>query len=128
MTTQYVPDTLFHLDDPETSKTAAISLNGTDTEKVMHAIITLIDERGSLAPWEMERLYFDLRGRRNWPRRAFYDIHKRASQLKRQVKVLRGTGERVAPDNGRAAERLGLAFDATHCHALITKYMTGGKR
>lgn len=130
MTVEFAtPDTLFHLDDPETSQAAAINLDGTATETVMHAIVTLLEERGSLAPWEMERIYFDQRGRRGWPIRHFYDLHKRASQLKRQVGVLRGTGEKVAPPTGgRSAERLGLAFDATHCHALITKHMTGGKR
>lgn len=130
MSTEFAtPDTLFHLEDPSTSQTAAINLDGTATEAVMHAIVTLIDERGSLAPWELERIYHDQRGRRGWPIVAFYSVHRRASQLKKQVMVLRGTGEKVAaPPKGKPAERLGLAFDATQCHAVITKYMTGGKR
>lgn len=128
MSQSYAPDTLFHLDDPSTSQTAAINLDGTATETVCHAIVTLIDERGSLAPFELERIYHDVRGRRGWPIVAFYSVHKRASQLKRQIAVLRGTGEKVSPPNGKPAERLGLAFDATHCHAVITKHMTGGRR
>lgn len=72
MTTQFIPETLFHLDDPETSRLAAINLDGVASEQVCHAIVDLIDERGALAPWELERVYFDLRGRRGWPRIAFY--------------------------------------------------------
>ena len=126
--TEFTPDTLFHLDDPETSQLAAISLDGNATEQVCHAILTLIDERGSLAPFELERAYFDARGRRGWPVVAFYSIHRRASQMKKQIGVLRGTGEKVAPPEGRRAERLGLAMDITRAHAQITHYWTKGQR
>lgn len=128
MTVQFTPDTLFHLDDPATSEIAAVNLDGSATEQVMHAIVDLIHERGSLAPWELERIYHDQRGRRGWPIVAFYSVHKRASQLKKQVGVLRGTDERVAPPNGKAAERLGLACEVTHAHASITRFMSKGKR
>ena len=64
------PDTLFHLSDPETSQNAAINLDGHATEQVCHAIVDLIHERGAMAPWELERVYHDIRGRRGWRWRA----------------------------------------------------------
>ncbi len=127
--TSFEPSTLFHLDDPETSRLAAINLDGSAVEQVMHAIVDLIHERGSLAAWELERLYGDLRGRRGWPVVAYYSVHRRTSELKKHVGVLVATGERVAPPNGKSAERLGLNhIDVLEAHARITRYMTKGKR
>lgn len=48
--------------------------------------------------------------------------------MKRQIGVLRGTGERSAPEGGKAAERLGLTMDATRAHTEITRYWTKGNR
>ncbi len=122
MTENFAPDTLFHLTDPEVSQIAAVNLDGTDTERICHIIVDLIDERGALAPWELERFYHDLRGRRGWPQAAFHTVHKRASQMKVQMAVLRGTGEKVAPPKGKAAERLGLTMHSTQAHAAITRH------
>jgi len=118
----FAPDTLFHIDDPDTSKLAAISLDGTATERVMHSVIAILAERGPLAPYEVERIYFDLRGRRDWPVVAFYSIHRRMSQMKKQVGVLVGTGERSKPPTGKAAERLQITTTPTAAHAAITAY------
>ncbi|WP_157811268.1 hypothetical protein [Microbacterium lacus] len=122
--TTHDPQTLFHLDDPAVSREAAINLDGTATEKLMHAIVTLIQERGPLAPWELERAYHDVRGRRDWPIVGFYGVHKRASQLKKQVGVLQGAGDRVSPPVGKAAERLALTVEPVEAHRRITEYMT----
>lgn len=124
--TSFTPDTLFHLDDPDTSRTAAINLDGTATEQVCHAIIDLLDERGALAAWELERVYFDIRTRRGWPVVAFYSIHRRCSQMKKQIGVLRGTGTRTNPPGGKAAEVLGLSMHPTQAHATVTRHFTKG--
>lgn len=126
MSAPLITSELFHLNDPEVS--AAATPDEVATEQVMHAIVDLIDERGSLAPWELEQTYNDQRARRGWPRVAYYSIHKRASQMKRQIGVLRGTGEKVAKPGGKAAERLGLAGEATALHAEIRRHMTKGTR
>ena len=118
------PETLFHVGDPAVSREAAINLDGTATEKLMHAIVTLIDERGPLAPFELERIYHDVRGRRDWPQVGFYGVHKRASQLKKQVGVLQGAGDRVTPPMGKAAERLALTVEPVEAHRRISEYMT----
>ena len=117
---------LFHLTDPEVS--AAATPDEVATEQLMHAIVDLIVERGSLAPWELEQLYWDHRARRGWPTVGYYGVHKRASQMKRQLGVLRGTGERVAKPGGKPAERLGLDGEPTVIHATIRRYMTKGAR
>lgn len=119
-------DELFHLNDPEVS--AAATPDEVATEQVMHAIVDLIVERGSLAPWELEQLYWDHRARRGWPRVAYYSVHKRASQMKRQLGVLRGTGERATKPGGKPAERLGLNGEPTMLHATIRRHMTKGAR
>lgn len=126
MTRALATDELFHLSDPEVA--AAATPDEAATEQVCHAIIDLITERGSLAPWELEELYWDHRGRRGWPLVAYYSIHRRASQMKRQIGVLRGTGERVARPGGKAAERLGLNGEPVALHAQIRRYMTNGGR
>jgi hypothetical protein len=116
---------LAHVNDPTVSTAAAASLDPTATENVMHAIVTLIDEYGPLAPWELEQRYHAQRARRDWPLVAVYSVHRRASQVKKQVQVLAGNGDRVRPPGGKAAERLALTVEATAAHAAIRRYMRG---
>lgn len=108
---------LHHTDDPETSRTAAINLSGTRTEQVMHIVVDLLDQRGPMTPAELEHYYFDHRERELWPLVAFYSIHRRVSQMKRQVGVLRAVGRRDG------AELLNLADNAAQAHIDVTDYM-----
>lgn len=108
---------LHHRDDPDTSRTAAINLSGTATEKVMHVIVDLLAEHGPMTPAELERMYFDNQGRWDWPQVAFYSIHRRVSQMKRHAGVLIAVGRRDG------AQLLNLADNARQAHVDITEYM-----
>lgn len=112
---------LAHTGDPEVSHIAAISLSGTNTEKVMHVVVDLLDELGPQTPAELEHVYRSRAAVNDWPMVAFYSIHKRVSQLKKQVGVLRGTGLRWG-----GAERVDLATEPLKAHAQITAHMQGG--
>lgn len=107
---------LAHTFDPEESHVAAINLSGTNTEKVFHVIIDLLDQHGPMTPAELERMYFDLQGRWGWPQVAFYSIHRRVSQMKRQAGVLIGVGRRDG------AQLLNLADNARQAHMDVTDY------
>ncbi|MFF7293161.1 hypothetical protein ACFY9N_11585 [Microbacterium sp. NPDC008134] len=111
---------LVHSDDPDVSRTAAISLTGTNTEKVMHAIVDLLEELGPQTPAELEHVYQSRRAKNDWPIVAFYSVHKRASQMKKHIGVLRGTGIRWG-----GAERIELAAEPLSAHARITAHMQG---
>lgn len=111
------PFKLVHTDDPETSRTAAINLSGTRTEAVMHVIVDLLDHRGPMTPAELERHYFQHQQTQGWPQVAFYSIHRRVSQMKKQVGVLRAVGRRDG------AQVLGLVDDAQQAHLDVTDYM-----
>lgn len=112
---------LVHFDDPDVSRTAAISLTGTNTEKVMHAIVDLLSELGPQTPAELEHVYHSRRAVNDWPIVAFYSVHKRVSQMKKHIGVLRGTGIRWG-----GAERIDLADDALAAHGRITAHMQDG--
>lgn len=110
------PMTLVHLDDPEVSRIAAINLSGTATEKVMHVIVDLLAEHGPMTPAELERMYFDNQGRWDWPQVAFYSIHRRVSQMKKQAGVLIAVGRRDG------AQLLNLADNARQAHVDVSDY------
>lgn len=111
---------LAHRDDPEVSHIASISLSGTATEKVMHAVVDLLAELGPQTPAELEHVYRSRRMVNDWPLIAFYSVHKRISQMKKHIGVIRGTGVRWG-----GAERVELADDALRAHARITAHMQG---
>lgn len=111
---------LSHRDDPTVSKIAAINLNGTATEQVMHAVVDLIDELGPQIPATLERAYRSRRMVNDWPQVAFYSIHRRISQMKKHIGVLEGTGHRES-----GAERVGLTCDRMTAHTRITAHMNG---
>lgn len=112
---------LVHLDDPDVSHTAAISLSGTNTEKVMHAVVDLLAELGPQTPAELEHVYHSRRAVNDWPLVAFYSVHKRVSQMKKHIGVVRGTGQRWG-----GAERVDLAAEPLKAHAQITAHMQDG--
>ncbi|WP_136057293.1 hypothetical protein [Microbacterium sp. K24] len=109
---------LAHKDDPEVSHLAATGLSRTRTEAVMHAVVDLLDELGPRTPAELEHEYDARRARMEWPRMAPYNVHKRVSQMKKHLRVLRGSGIRDA-----GAERVELTTDALRAHGLIKAHM-----
>jgi hypothetical protein len=111
-------DRLSHRDDPEVSHIASISLSGTNTEKVMHAVVDLLAENGPQTPAELEHLYRSRRMVNDWPQVAFYSVHKRISQMKKHIGVLRGTGIREG-----GAERVDLTTEPLKAHGRITAHM-----
>lgn len=121
MTVQFTPDRLAHRDDPEVSKITAISLSGTNTERVMHIVVDLLDELGPQTPAELEHVYRSRAAVNDWPMVAFYSVHKRVSQMKKHISVLEGTGTRWG-----GAERLQLAVEPLAAHGKITAHMQGG--
>lgn len=108
--------TLHHTDDPDTSRVAAINLSGTATERVMHAIVDVLDAHGPMTPAELERHYFQHQAVNDWPVVAFYSIHRRVSQMKRQVQVLIAVGRRDG------AQVLDLATNPRQAHVDVTAY------
>ncbi|RBO73479.1 hypothetical protein DSP71_04810 [Microbacterium sp. H6] len=111
---------LAHTGDPEVSHIAAISLTGTNTEKVMHVVVDLLHELGPQTPAELEHVYRSRRAVNDWPQVAFYSIHKRVSQMKKHIRVLRGTGIRAG-----GAERVELAMEPLRAHTHVTTHMQG---
>lgn len=112
---------LFHLGDPGVSETAAISLSGTDTEKVMHVIVGLLEELGPQTPAELEHVYRSRALINDWPMIAIYSVHRRVSQMKKHIGVVEGSGVRWG-----GAERVQLATDPLAAHGKITAHMQGG--
>lgn len=121
MTVQFTPDRLAHRDDPEVSKITAISLSGTNTERVMHVVVDLLDELGPQTPAELEHVYRSRAASNDWPMVAFYSVHKRVSQMKKHIRILTGTGVREG-----GAERLQLTTEPLKAHGKITAHMQGG--
>ena len=121
MTVQFTPDRLSHRDDPEVSKITAISLSGTNTERVMHIVVDLLDELGPQTPAELEHVYRSRAASNDWPMVAFYSVHKRVSQMKKHIRILTGTGVREG-----GAERLQLTTEPLKAHGKITAHMQGG--
>ena len=111
---------LAHRDDPEVSHIAARSLTKSRTERVMHIIVDLLVELGPQTPAELESVYRDRRATEEWPLFAPYSIHKRVSQMKKQVGVLVGTGIRSG-----GAERVDLALEVLRAHGRIKAHMQG---
>lgn len=109
---------LHHRDDPDTSRTAAINLSGTATERVMHAVVDILDTHGPMTAAELERHYFQHQQVNDWPVVAFYSIHRRVSQMKKHVGVLIAVGRRDG------AQLLNLADNARQAHVDITEYMS----
>lgn len=105
-----------HTHDPEESRLAAINLSGHATERVMHIVVDLLDRHGPLTPAELERLYFQGQAIGDWPQVAFYSIHRRVSQMKRQVGCLIGVGRRDG------AQLLNLADNPRQAHVDISDY------
>ncbi|MFJ4173348.1 hypothetical protein [Microbacterium sp. NPDC089696] len=114
-------EALAHAGDPDVSHTAAISLSGTNTEKIMHVVVDLLIELGPQTPAELEHVYRSRAAVQGWPLVAFYSIHKRVSQMKKHIGVLKGTGIRWG-----GAERVDLATEELQAHAQITAHMQGG--
>jgi len=121
MTVQFTSDRLAHRDDPEVSKITAISLSGTNTERVMHIVVDLLEELGPQTPAELEHVYRSRAATNDWPLVAFYSVHKRVSQMKKHIGILEGTGTRWG-----GAERLQLTTDPLAAHGKITAHMQGG--
>lgn len=118
MNTKLTTSLLAHFDDPDESKTAAINLSGSATQRVMHVIVDLLAEHGPMTPAELERMYFDKQGRWNWPQVAVYSIHRRVSQMKKHAGVLIAVGRKDG------AQLLNLADNARQAHLDITEYMS----
>jgi hypothetical protein len=121
MTVQFTPDRLAHRDDPEVSKITAISLSGTNTERVMHIVVDLLDELGPQTPAELEHVYRSRAAVNDWPMVAFYSVHKRVSQMKKHIGIVAGTGVREG-----GAERVHLTTEPLKAHGKITAHMQGG--
>lgn len=111
---------LAHIDDPSTSVDAAINLTPVGKEIVMHVIVDLIFAHGPLTPKELERLYHRSRFVSNWPDIAPQSVAKRASEAKKHIGVLRGTGIRRA-----GAEALELTVDVMTAKTRISAHMNG---
>ena len=111
---------LAHIDDPAVSHDAAINLSPVASEKVMHVIVDLIAAHGPLTPKELERLYHRSRFVSNWPDIAPQSVAKRASEAKKHIRVLQGTGIRR-----EGAEALGLAVDPMTAKTRISAHMNG---
>lgn len=109
--------TLHHADDPDTSRVAAINLSGTATERVMHAIVDILDTRGPMTPAELEHYYFQHQAIRDWPVVAFYSIHRRVSQMKKHVGCLIVVGRRDG------AQVLNLSSNVRQAHLDVSAYM-----
>lgn len=109
--------TLHHAFDPDTSRTAAINLSGSATEKVMHVLVDILDQHGPLTPAELEHHYFHHRERWRWPVVAFYSIHRRVSQMKKHVGCLVPSGRRDG------AQLLSLSCSTLDAHLDVTNYM-----
>lgn len=113
-------EALAHTGDPEVSHIAAISLSGTNTEKIMHIVVDLLVELGPQTPAELEHVYRSRCMVNGWPQVAFYSVHKRVSQMKKHIGVVRGTGIRWG-----GAERVDLTTEPLTAHAKITAHMQG---
>lgn len=112
---------LAHRHDPEVSKTAAISLTGgTKSERVMRAIVHLLADHDPMTPDQLEAAYFRDRAEHGWPEVDLKFVHKRASEMKVHVRVLRGTRERV-----NRAEPLELAREPVTALQVIEDYWHG---
>ena len=107
---------LFHTDDPDVSRLAAINLSGTATETIMHVVVDVLDQQGPMTPAELEQYYFQHMGVNGWPQVAFYSIHRRVSQMKKHVGVLIPVGRRDG------AQLLNLVSNAVEAHADVTAY------
>lgn len=111
---------LSHTHDPEESKLAAINLSGNATERVMHAIVEILDSRGPMTPAELESFYFRNREANDMPVVAFYSIHRRVSQMKKHVGCLIAVGRRDG------AQLLNLADNPRQAHVDISDYFRKG--
>lgn len=110
------PRFLAHRDDPEESKIAAINLSGHATERVMHAVVDILDVQGPMTPAELETHYFQHWLTNDWPVVAFYSIHRRVSEMKKHVGVLIAVGRKDG------SQLLNLADNARQAHIDITDY------
>ena len=111
---------LAHTGDPDVSHTAAISLTGgPKSEQVMRAIVHLL-ENGPLTPDQLEAAYFRDRAEHAWPEVDLKFVHKRASEMKVHVRVLRGTRQRV-----NRAEPLELVHEPMTALQVIEDYWHG---
>lgn len=112
------PFKLAHTGDPEVSVTAAISLTGgPKSEQVMRAIVHLLDKHGPLTPDQLEAAYFRDRAENDWPVVDMKFVHKRASEMKVHVHVLRGTRQRV-----KRAEPLELRYGLVTALGVVEDY------
>ena len=111
---------LAHIDDPAVSHDAAINLTPVGKETVMHVIVDLISDHGPLTPKELERLYHRSRFVSGWPEIAPQSVAKRASEAKKHVHVLHGTGVRR-----EGAEALALTVDPMTAKTRISAFMNG---
>lgn len=108
--------TMSHTHDPIESKTAAINLSGHATETVMHIVVDILTLYGPKTPAELEHHYFQHQQVNDWPQVAFYSIHRRVSQMKKQVGCLIAVGRRDG------AQLLNLADNARQAHLDVTDY------
>ncbi len=108
---------LAHIDDPSVSIEAAINLSPVASAKVMQVIADLIHDHGPLTPTELERIYHQKAFVNNWPRVALRSVAKRASEMKKHLGVLKGTG--VRRDR---AEALTLSTDLMTVYTRITDH------
>lgn len=107
---------LSHTHDPEESRIAAINLSGNATQKVMHIIVDILTLYGPKTPAELEHHYFQHQQINDWPQVAFYSIHRRVSQMKRQVGCLIAVGRKDG------AQLLNLADNPRQAHVDISDY------
>ncbi|WP_404474779.1 hypothetical protein [Microbacterium aerolatum] len=107
---------LSHTHDPEESRIAAINLSGHATERVMHAVVDILDQQGPMTPAELEHHYFQHQQVNDWPQVAFYSIHRRVSQLKKHVGCLIAVGRKDG------AQLLNLADNPRQAHVDISDY------
>lgn len=92
---------LHHLHDPETSATAAASVNRDEASVVQQAILELLAEKPR-ADFELIPAYAAIRESRGWPIVQLHSIARRRSELYTQGKV-RATPERRQTEYGRPA-------------------------
>jgi hypothetical protein len=111
---------LAHIADPAVSHDAAINLTPAGREIVMHVIVDLIADHGPLTPKELERYYHQNRFVAGWPEIALQSVAKRASEAKKHIRVLHGTGIRRD-----GAEALDLTVDPMTAKTRISAYMNG---
>ena len=120
---------LSHTNDPEVSRTAAITATGgSKSKRVMRAIIDILANSDPMTPDQIEAAYIRERGaHHDWPEiLSNHFVQKRVSELKTHVLVTRdGIGRPVLRSSGRpvqGAQPVALNTDGMTALAAVDDY------